>query len=119
MTQKATYVKPLDAKEKHLPGMNFAGPGTDVARRMKLGVKPMDVLDRACLEHDLVTELRGPYTSEGIPRKLRAADRRLLKRCNQLIRSGYRPLWKAVAIANAMEALLATGARGRGGILKQ
>ena len=114
MTKKARYVKPYDAQEKHLPGMNFAGPGTDVARRLKNNVKPMDRLDRACLEHDLATEPRGPYTSRGDPAKLRAADRRLLKKTNRMILSGYTPLWKALLVANAMEALLATGARGRG-----
>jgi hypothetical protein len=119
MSKKAVYVKPYDAKEKHLPGMNFAGPGTDVAKRLRRNVKPMDVLDRACLAHDLVTEPRGPYTSKGDSKKLRAADRKLLKKCNRLIVSGYKPLWKALAVANAMEALLITGARGRGGILRK
>ena len=110
---KVKHVPPLDAQEKHLPGMNFCGPGTDVARRLKMGVKPVDILDRACLEHDIVTEPRGPYTSKGVPEKLRAADRRLLRRCRRYIRDGYRPLWKAVVVADAMEMLLLTGARGR------
>lgn len=114
MTNKPRYVRPYDDREQHLPGMNFAGPGTDVARRLKNNVKPMDILDRAALEHDIATEPRGPYTSKGVPEKLRAADRRLLKRTRQYIRDGYQPVWKALAVANAMEFLLLTGARGRG-----
>lgn len=110
---KVEYVPPLDAKEKHLPGMNFCGPGTDVARRLKMGVKPVDILDRACLQHDIATEVRGPYTSKGVPAKLRAADRKLLRQCRRYIRTGYRPLWKVLAVADAMEMLLLTGARGR------
>jgi len=113
MTNKAKYVRPYDARERHLPGMNFCGPGTDVARRLRNNVKPMDRLDRACLVHDLVTEPRGPYTSKGIPAKLRTADRKLLKTCKKLVASGYTPKWKALAVADAMEILLITGARGR------
>ena len=115
MTRKVRYVKPYDAQEKHFPGMNYAGPGTDVARRLRENVKPVDVLDRACLVHDIATEPRGPYTSKGEPRLLRAADRKLLRKTRRLIASGYTPMWKALTVASAMEALLATGARGRRG----
>ena len=47
------YVPPYDTKEKHLPGMNYCGPGTNVAKRLANNVQPMDPLDKACLEHDL------------------------------------------------------------------
>ena len=107
------YVPPYDSREQHMPGMNFCGPGTNVAKRLANGVKPMDLLDRAALFHDKVTEPRGPYTSGGVPSKLRAADRRLLRVAKGLLRQGYKPRWKAIAVIEAMEFLLWTGARGR------
>jgi hypothetical protein len=81
---------------------------------MRAGVMPMDELDAACYAHDLVTEPRGPYTSEGDPRKLRAADAALMKKAqrlqNPLI---YSNPGAAASVAIAMGFLLSTGARGR------
>lgn len=108
-----TYVPPYDAREKHFPGYNFCGPGTNVTRRMKNNVQPMDLLDHAALRHDLVTEPRGPYTSKGNPKQLRVADRRLMNAAIKLRNSGYRPRWVADAVIAAMAYLLKTGARGR------
>ena len=107
------YVPPYDAREKHFPFMNFCGPGTNVARRLKNNVEPMDKLDAAALQHDLVTEPRGPYTSKGNPKQLRAADRKLMLAAIKLRNSGYRPRWVADAVIAAMAYLLKTGARGR------
>lgn len=110
------YVPPYDSQEIHYPGFNYCGPGTDVWRRMKNKVKPMDDLDAACYEHDIVTEPRGPYTSKGSGPKLRAADRNLRDVALKLSFPGsrYRKKWAARQVAAAMEALLQTGARGRG-----
>lgn len=107
------YVAPYDRKEQHMPGMNFCGPGTNVTKRLRNGVQPMDALDKACLQHDLVTETRGPNTGRAKPAAYRAADRKLLRRAEYLLRHGYNPAWKARAVASAMTALLLTGARGR------
>lgn len=107
------YVPPYDTREKHFPGMNYCGPGTNVNRRMREGVVPVDALDRAALAHDKVTEPRGPYTGKGNPRKMRAADRKLLRAAIKLRNSGYRPRWVANAVISAMTYLLTTGARGR------
>lgn len=107
------YVPPYDSKEQHLPFMNYAGPGTDVARRMRNNVQPMDALDKACKSHDMVTEKRGPYLSNGEASKLRAADRKLIRDARELVDQGYRPKWVAEAIIKAMQFLLWTGARGR------
>lgn len=71
------YVPPYDSGERHLPGLNFCGPGTNVHRRLLEGVEPINDLDRACLMHDLHTESRGPYLSAGNPIKIRAADAKL------------------------------------------
>ena len=107
------YVPPYDTKEQHLPFMNYAGPGTDVDRRIRNKVQPMDSLDKACKSHDMVTEPRGPYTSGGSPSKLRAADRKLIRDAKKLVKEGYQPKWVAEAIIKAMQFLLWTGARGR------
>ena len=107
------YVPPYDSKEQHLPFMNYAGPGTNVDRRVRNNVQPMDSLDKACKAHDMVTEKRGPYTSNGSPSKLRAADRKLIRDAKQLVKEGYQPKWVAEAIIKAMQFLLWTGARGR------
>ena len=76
----------------------------------------MDELDAACYTHDLATEPRGPYTSKGSGPKLRAADRKLRDRALELSLPGsrYSKKWAARQVAAAMEALLLTGARGRG-----
>lgn len=111
--RKVRYVPPMDPQEKHLPGMNYCGPGTNVRLRRKRRIQPVDALDAAALEHDLVTEPRGPYTSKGDARKLRAADRKLMMTARRLLASGYRPAWKAAAVAESMQMLLITGARGR------
>ena len=107
------YVPPYDNQEKHYPGMNYCGPGTNVTKRLANGVKPVDKLDQCCLKHDLVTEPRGPYTSGGDPKKLRAADTVLRNCAQRLLRSNYQPSWIALAVVNAMNYLLITGARGR------
>ena len=106
----ARYVPPYDSKEKHFPGYNFAGPGTNVWRRLRNNVKPMNNIDAACLKHDLVTEPRGPYSGKNNPGKMRAADRQLIVACKRYNRED--PI-VANAIIIAMKALLRTGARGR------
>lgn len=80
----ARYVPPYDAGERHLPGYNFCGPGTDVARRRREGVEPMNELDAACLMHDLETEPRGPYRSGGDPAKVLEADIELEKQARAI-----------------------------------
>jgi hypothetical protein len=107
------YVPPYDTREKHFPGMNYCGPGTNVTRRLKNNVKPVDALDRAALEHDLVTEPRGPYRGKDDPKAMRAADRRLMQAAIKLRNEGYRPRWVADAVIAAMVYLLKTGVRGR------
>ncbi len=108
------YVPPFDSQEKHYFGFNYCGPGTNVWRRMREGVKPMDELDAACYRHDLATEPRGPYTSKGDPRKLRAADAVLMREAERLSNPLlYRNPAAAASVALGMGFLLSTGARGR------
>ena len=77
------FVKPYDAKEKHLPGCNFCGPGTNVTRRMQERVQPMNRLDRACKSHDLDTESRGPQRAK-TAKQIRASDRKLAREAKRI-----------------------------------
>lgn len=108
------YVPPYDAREQHLPGYNYAGPGTNVHRRIREQVVPVNRLDQAAFEHDLVTEPRGPYTSNGHGPELRAADRKLMNEAYRLQFQKGEDRWACRAVVTAMAALLRTGARGRG-----
>ena len=112
--QRAQYVPPYDRREQHLPGYNFCGPGTNVHRRLRNGVKPVNKLDAAALQHDLAVEPRGPYTAKGHGPSLRRADRQLMTDAQRLLFTKGEDRWACMAVMSAMEALLATGARGRG-----
>lgn len=83
----AVYVPPYDARERHFPGLNYCGPGTNVSRRLREGVEPINELDAACLMHDLETEPRGPYRSGGDPLKVLAADRQLEQQARAIART--------------------------------
>ena len=74
----------------------------------------MNQLDRAALEHDRVTEPRGPYTSKGHGPALRAADKQLMLKARRLRFTKGEDRWACLSVEQAMKALLATGARGRG-----
>ena len=111
---RVSYVPPLDKREKHLPGYNFAGPGTDVHRRRRMGVLPMNQLDAAAFRHDLVTEPRGPYTSKGSGPALRRADKALMLEARRCFFLKGEDRFACLAVERAMAALLSTGARGRG-----
>lgn len=77
------YVPPYDTKEKHLPGCNYCGPGTNVARRMQERVQPMNRLDRACKSHDLDTETRGPQRAK-TAKQFHASDRKLAREAKRI-----------------------------------
>jgi len=106
----ARYVPPYDRKEKHFPGYNYAGPGTNVGKRLRNNVKPVNKIDAACFRHDLVTEPRGPYYGKNNPKRMRQADKKLIRDVKKV---AYVDPPVAFAIIAAMKALLRTGARGR------
>ena len=37
----------------HLPGYNYAGPGTPLERHLEMGIKPINKLDEAAMHHDI------------------------------------------------------------------
>lgn len=82
----AKYVPPYDAKEIHLPGHNYCGPGTDVNRRRRNKVQPVNRLDRACMLHDLDVETRGPQRAKS-KAQVRASDKRLERAAIRIAKS--------------------------------
>lgn len=112
MPRTGVWVPPYDTREKHYPEMNFCGPGTNVWRRIRNGVKPVDALDRLCYYHDLDTEPRGPYRSRGQRDKLRSSDKRLIAGCKRLLKK-YPTDVRIYSVITAMELMLRHGARGR------
>jgi len=85
-----------------------------VHRRRRMGVRPINQLDAAAYQHDLVTEPRGPYTSKGNGPALRRADKALMREAQRLFFVKGENRWACLAVERAMAALLRTGARGRG-----
>jgi len=106
------YVPPMDRKEQHYPGMNYCGPGTNVWKRIRMGVKPVDDLDALCFQHDLDTEPRGPYKSRGKRALLRASDKRLIAGCKRLLKKNPTDPRIPLVIVS-MEMMLKHGVRGR------
>ena len=106
------YVPPMDRKERHYPGMNYCGPGTNVWKRIRMGVKPVDELDALCFQHDLDTEPRGPYKSRGKRALLRASDKRLIAGCKRLLKK-YPSDARLPLVIVGMEMMLKHGVRGR------
>ena len=109
------YVPPYDRQEMHLPGYNYAGPGTNVTRRLRNRVRPMNELDQACLVHDLDTETRGPARARGNVSRMRNSDRRLLIAAARIRRRNPRLAADCLIVEAAMRFNLATGRSGRGG----
>lgn len=48
--------------EVHFPGMEFCGPGTRLEERLAAGQRGVNLLDRACLQHDLAYAKKGKRT---------------------------------------------------------
>lgn len=78
------YVPPYDSKEKHLPEYNYCGPGTNVTRRLREGVKPMNALDNACMIHDVEIETRGPQTKGRSREALVTSDMKLARAAKRI-----------------------------------
>lgn len=95
---------PPEPGERHMPGMNFCGPGTNVAQRLAAGVRPTGPLDGACLEHDMWTEKRSPWRRDGwtpTAKEKLAADRALRNSAAWLASQGIDMPWSAM-VAGAM-----------------
>lgn len=76
--------------EKHLPGMNYCGPGTDLKKKLnedftvKKGYEPTDRVDEAALRHDI------SYSKYQDFRQRHMADKEMLKD----LRNIENPSWR-------------------------
>lgn len=104
----------MDTREKHFPGYNYCGPGTNFAKRSALGIEPVNRLDALAYVHDIATEPRGPFTSGNFGPLIRQADKALLLGALKLKLDPMEDHWAIDAVITAMTFVLATGARGRG-----
>jgi len=111
------YVPPYDSGERHIPGYNFCGPGTNVHRRLREGVEPINELDKACLMHDLHTEPRGPYLSAGDPIKITAADAQLQQQAGALAGTMQSQVDRQAALLVVIAMQANRLRRSRGGLL--
>lgn len=73
----------MDRFELHAPGYNYCGPGTNYYKRKSMGIRPMNALDAACMEHDRWTESRGPQLAK-TQEQVTFADRKLRRRAEQI-----------------------------------
>ena len=75
---------PGGSTEYHVPFMNFAGPNTNLAKRLKRGDKPVNMPDRASMKHDIAYgEIEKRLTGKSISKEeamkqVRSADLQML-----------------------------------------
>lgn len=67
--------------ELHLPGYNYCGPGTKLVKRLARGDKGINILDNACMHHDIA------YTKFSDLENRHKADLDLLNMAKQRLRS--------------------------------
>lgn len=90
----------------HLPGYNYAGPGTPLERNMEMGVKPINKLDEAAMYHDIA------YNGNTDTRTRSAADRILENKAWDRVKSKDASLGEranAWLVTNAMKLKRLTG----------
>lgn len=86
--------------ELHIPGYQFCGPGTKLAKRLARGDRGVNKLDEACKKHDIVYDA----TSDLVTRH--AADRELYKTAKERLLSKDASVGEKVssaAVAAAMK----------------
>lgn len=98
--------------ELHLPGYNFCGPGTKLAKRLSRGDKGVNLLDEACKEHDIT------YSQSSDLNKRHIADRILAEKAWQRYQSkesSFGEKAAALGVTGAMKAKLKLGMGCGGG----
>lgn len=92
--------------ELHIPGYQFCGPGTRLAKRLVRGDRGVNPLDAACREHDIVYSRNKELTARHI------ADRALADRARERITAKDSHLGEraaATAVWAAMKAKMKLG----------
>ncbi|KAL6418430.1 hypothetical protein ACFW04_012103 [Cataglyphis niger] len=87
--------------ELHIPGYQFCGPGTRLAKRLARGDQGVNPLDAACREHDIA------YSRSGDLADRHVADRALAERARERITSSDSTLSERAA-ATAVWAAMKT-----------
>lgn len=100
--------------ELHIPGYQFCGPGTRLAKRLARGDRGINPLDAACREHDIAYSLSGEIADRHV------ADRALGERARERIAArdstlGERAAAAAVWTAMKAKTKLGMGMASRGG----
>jgi len=115
------YQKALPGESAtHLPGHNFTGPGTDVNRRIAMGIKPTNAVDAGAMRHDLAYNAiydgvkNGTIARAKIPELVRKADMDLLNTVSNL-RGRDRPADGSANVVRA--AMLAKMAGEKAGVI--
>lgn len=93
--------------ELHLPGYNFCGPGTKLAKRLARGDKGVNLLDEACLQHDI------QYSATKDQSARHAADIVLAERAKEIRKRkdvGFGQKLAAFAVDKIMRAKVKMGA---------
>ncbi|XP_050545460.1 uncharacterized protein LOC126907856 [Daktulosphaira vitifoliae] len=86
--------------EIHIPGYQFAGPGTKLAKRLALGQTGINKLDSLCLKHDIA------YDGDKNLEKRRVADKILEDASWELVKSkdtGIKEEAASWLVCNAMK----------------
>jgi hypothetical protein len=71
--------------ELHLPFANYAGPRTDIVRRIREGVKPTTAVDAAAMKHDIqyhnigVKLAKGQISRQQAVNQIKTSDNQLMK----------------------------------------
>lgn len=94
--------------ELHIPGYQFCGPGTRLAKRLARGDRGVNPLDAACREHDIA------YSRSGDLADRHVADRALGARAYERIRAGDSTLGERVAASAVWAAMKAKTKLGMG-----
>lgn len=66
------------SKAKHIPGMNYCGPGTPIILNILNDVKPVNKVDAVCRQHDI------DYVQANNQEEVVEADKRMLNSLNKI-----------------------------------
>lgn len=86
--------------ELHIPGYNYCGPGTKLEKRLSRGDKGINLLDTACLEHDI------QYSQFKDLQHRQEADRELAEKAYQRFKATDSSIGEKIAslgVAGAMK----------------
>lgn len=87
--------------EAHIPGYQYCGPGTKLAKRLQRGDRGINSLDEACRQHDIA------YSQYGDTRNRHAADKVLQQAAWRSVKAGDSSLGEksaALLVAGLMKA---------------